>query len=332
MSNNPKVSIIIPAYNSQKFLKECILSALAQTITDKEIIIINDGSTDDTLKIAKSFENNDVIVIDQKNKGASSARNVGVAIARGKYIQFLDADDILHPDKILRQVELLESNENYISVCPTVHFFEDEQHDKLEVSHDWLATASSDPIAFIIYLYGGSKDNMNGAMIQPNAWLCPAEIIHKAGKWHEELSLDDDGEFFCRVILAAKGIIYSPASVNYYRKFRSEKSLSGLKSKKGVQSEIKSIELKQQHLTGKVPADMLERMFSRFYWWTGFSCYPHFKDLSKYCIQKAKQLNYAGEKYIGGERGKKLTRLFGWKLAKRVLSIRKKINANLKYI
>lgn len=94
------LSIIIPAYNVDKYLEKCLQSVLNQESIDYEIIIINDGSTDLTLKIAKTFEKkySNIIVIDQKNKGIAEARNIGIKNARGKYISFIDSDDYILPD------------------------------------------------------------------------------------------------------------------------------------------------------------------------------------------------------------------------------------------
>jgi glycosyltransferase involved in cell wall biosynthesis len=96
----PLVSIIIPAYNSEEFLGDTVRSALAQKWPNKEIIIVDDGSSDGTLELAKKFESRDVKVLTQKNRGAACARNAGLALAQGDFIQWLDADDLLAPDKI----------------------------------------------------------------------------------------------------------------------------------------------------------------------------------------------------------------------------------------
>ena len=88
------VSIIIPAFNSEKYLSETVRSALAQTWPNKEIIVVDDGSSDGTLNVAKQFESRNVKVFTQKNRGAACARNAGLAIAQGDFIQWLDADDL----------------------------------------------------------------------------------------------------------------------------------------------------------------------------------------------------------------------------------------------
>ena len=324
--NNQLVSIIIPVYNAEKYLEESIQSAINQTWPDKEIIIIDDGSTDQSLNIANSYANNNIKVFTQPNKGASAARNRGLQEAKGDYIQFLDADDFLHKKKIRNQLILLEKNENFISTCPTIHFNDFNDVQNISLKHDWLSNVPQDPLTFITYLYGGSDlGPKNGGMVQPNAWLTPRKIIDKAGPWNEELSRDDDGEYFCRIILASKGIIYSSDSINYYRKFDNQQSLSGLKDRKAYQSEIKSINLKKEHLQGKLDNAIIEKIFSRHYWWTGFNCYPAYRDLSHYCLKKAKLLNYMGNKYIGGGKGKTLSGFIGWKATKYLLELRKSL-------
>jgi glycosyltransferase involved in cell wall biosynthesis len=96
-AENPKISVIIPVYNSEPWLEKCILSVLAQTMPDLEIICVNDGSTDRSKEILESFAKNDprMKVIIQENKGASAARNTALDIATGEWIAFVDSDDYL---------------------------------------------------------------------------------------------------------------------------------------------------------------------------------------------------------------------------------------------
>src|SRR5260370_35996593 len=104
----PLVSIVIPAYKAQKWIAAAICSAVAQTWQRKEIIVVDDGSTDQTLAIARRFESHGVSVVTQDNKGAAAARNKAFSLSQGDYIQWLDADDLLAPDKIARQMETLK--------------------------------------------------------------------------------------------------------------------------------------------------------------------------------------------------------------------------------
>src|SRR5580658_7551096 len=108
--NAPLVSILIPAYNSEEWITQTIRSALAQTWPRKEIIVVDDGSKDATVAIARQFEPLGVLVHAQKNQGASAARNKAFSLSHGAYIQWLDADDLLALDKITRQMEPVVMN------------------------------------------------------------------------------------------------------------------------------------------------------------------------------------------------------------------------------
>ncbi len=113
-----KVSIIIPVYNTALFLRRAVESALKQSYRNIEIIIVNDASTDDSISIAKEIEkyDNRILLIDQKeNKGVANSRNIGIAIATGSYISFLDSDDFWHQEKIERQLDFMKNNNSSIS-------------------------------------------------------------------------------------------------------------------------------------------------------------------------------------------------------------------------
>jgi glycosyltransferase involved in cell wall biosynthesis len=122
----PKVSIIIPVYNSEKFIEAAIESCLNQTWNNKEIIIIDDGSTDGTKSILDKYLKSGITVINQNNQGACIARNNGILAATGTHIQFLDSDDLLKPDKIKNQAEL--NYENDIVFCKCLSFYDGEEN------------------------------------------------------------------------------------------------------------------------------------------------------------------------------------------------------------
>ncbi|MFN0293152.1 glycosyltransferase family 2 protein [Pedobacter helvus] len=114
---NPLVSIIIPLYNAENYIEETIHSALHQSYKIIEIIIVDDGSTDQSLKIAKKYENGILKVFSQPNKGVSAARNFGLNCAKGTYVQFLDADDIIMPDKIEHQINSITTKSMPAFIC-----------------------------------------------------------------------------------------------------------------------------------------------------------------------------------------------------------------------
>lgn len=118
---NIEISVIMPVYNAGKFLEETIESILNQTFTDFELIVLNDKSTDNSAEIIKHLQAKDsrIIFIDkEQNVGPARLRNEGIALARGKYIALMDADDISLPNRFKKQWHLLESNEK-VGICGT---------------------------------------------------------------------------------------------------------------------------------------------------------------------------------------------------------------------
>ena len=103
----PLVSILIPAYNAEEWIADTIQSAIAQTWPRKEIIVVDDGSRDRTAEVARRFASKEVAVVSTENQGAAAARNHALQLSQGDYIQWLDADDLLAPDKIERQLAAL---------------------------------------------------------------------------------------------------------------------------------------------------------------------------------------------------------------------------------
>jgi glycosyltransferase involved in cell wall biosynthesis len=114
---NPLISVIIPTYNRGWIIKEAIDSVLAQEYINYELIVVDDGSTDDTHDILNSYQKN-FLVLRQNNKGVSAARNRGFAAASGRFIAFLDSDDTWLPQKLSRQVDFFQSNPDAL-ICQT---------------------------------------------------------------------------------------------------------------------------------------------------------------------------------------------------------------------
>lgn len=119
INKNPKISIIVPVYNVQDYLKKCLESILSQTFKDYELILINDGSVDQSLNICKLYRDRDprVKVISQKNMGLSAARNTGIMHARGEYICFIDSDDFIEEKYIQLLFEQMLRSDSDIVMC-----------------------------------------------------------------------------------------------------------------------------------------------------------------------------------------------------------------------
>lgn len=117
-NNRSLISVIIPAYNAESFVAKAIDSVLSQTYSRFEVIVVNDGSTDNTETIVKNYSDTRIRLISQKNGGLSCARNTGIRSAKGEYLAFLDADDYWMPEKLVKQIELLKQHSEF-GFCST---------------------------------------------------------------------------------------------------------------------------------------------------------------------------------------------------------------------
>lgn len=308
-----KVSIIIPLYNAEKYLMETLNSALNQTYPNIEIIVIDDGSQDQSYSIAKKIEADNIIVVQQTNKGASAARNYGLSLATGDYIQFLDADDLLSPDKIENQLKAIGHLSNYLSVCSTIHFWDGDNLVNLLSSsyEDSFLKYKGNPADFLVNLWGGNTPY--GSMISIHAWLTPKHIIEKSGLWNEELNYDDDGDFFARVVLNSNGIVYCENTYCYYRKQKTN-SLSDLDSSERFKSMLDSVLLKKEALFRKTNTYAAKLAIYKMLTGVALKCLPKYYNLYKIAISAQPKIdpkNY--QPSIGGPITQKLVRLFGWK-------------------
>ncbi|WP_407376033.1 glycosyltransferase family 2 protein [Methanobrevibacter sp.] len=129
INHKPKISVIIPVYNTEKYLKECLDSVCNQTFDDIEIICVNDGSMDNSLNILKSYWRHDsrFTIVSQENKGLSSARNTGLNQARGEYVYFIDSDDYIENTALAELYELSESKELDMNIFKIISFRDDSK-------------------------------------------------------------------------------------------------------------------------------------------------------------------------------------------------------------
>ncbi len=229
MNKTLLVSVIIPVYNSESFVKETIDAVLNQTYPFLEIILINDGSTDGSLKLIESYKDNSKVkIINQPNKGAAAARNTGYKNSNGVYIKFLDADDIINAEMIAEQVKLAGENSNAIISSKWGRFYNNDLNTfSLSPEECWQNMPAIDWLC--------SSWKYTRSMTVPGLFLIPRQIVEKAGLWNENLSLLDDTEYFARTILAAENVIFSENSTLYYRSGL-QHSLSGRQDMVAYQS------------------------------------------------------------------------------------------------
>lgn len=233
-----KVSVVMPLYNAEKYVRCAIESVLNQTWKNIELIIVDDGSDDKSYFIAKEFESDKrVKVVKQSHKGGCVARNKALEFVQGDYIQFLDADDLLEKNKIeIQLMSLLDEDVDVLALGDCWRI--DEEGNILKPSPmNRLCTSYTPAIDALISIWESGFNSF-----PYSSYLIPKQLIFKAGKWNEKLARSQDSEYMARVISVASSIKYIPNSVFYYRMVNNSVSLSKLDSKK-IWSEIEVCKL-----------------------------------------------------------------------------------------
>jgi glycosyltransferase involved in cell wall biosynthesis len=277
----PLVSILIPAYNAQSWIVETIRSALGQTWPRKEIIVVDDGSTDQTLSIVQNFASETVSVVTQENQGVCAARNKAYEVCQGDYIQWLDADDLLSPDKIAKQMEAVEKSQSKQTLfsCGWGYFRYRPSKAKFVPTSLWCDLSPNE------WMLRRCEANLH---MNPATWLVSRELTDATGRWDTRMVGGgiDDGEYFGRVLLASNGIRFVPDVKAYYR-ITGSGSLSQIgRSNKKMESLILGMELQIGYLRS-LDDSKRSRAACVNYLQTWFPIfYPERPDL----VQKAQQL------------------------------------------
>jgi glycosyltransferase involved in cell wall biosynthesis len=204
------VSILIPAYNAEEWIAPTIRSALEQTWPHVELIVVDDGSTDRTLAVARAFESKSVKVFSQSNQGAPAARNAAFDLAQGAYMQWLDADDLLDPQKIACQMAVacqVSDTQILLSGSFGTFFYRPDRavFARTSLWRDLM------PVEYFLTRF---TDNV---WFQTGAWLASRELCEAAGPWSDVGSPDDDGEYFCRVVAKSAAVKFVEGARAYYR-------------------------------------------------------------------------------------------------------------------
>jgi len=302
------VSILIPAYNSERWIAETIRSALNQTWLRKEIIIVDDGSSDNTPHILRSFQSGLVKIITQENMGSTAARNKALSYAQGDYIQWLDNDDLLAPDKISQQLKhsIDTQNERILFSASLGLFYYCTERAKFMCNSLWQDLT---PLDYFLF-----KFNKN-IWLQSGQWLVSRKLTEMAGPWLEIRTPDDDGEYFCRVVANCEKIKFVPEAIAYWRVGQFG-SLNQARSDQALSALFISISRSIDHLrafedSDRTRAACLKYLHNRLWYF-----YPDKPAL----LEKAKNL----ARELGGDllppkesmKFSLVRKVFGWKIAK----------------
>jgi glycosyltransferase involved in cell wall biosynthesis len=298
----PKISVIMPAFNAGSFIEQSIKSFLDQSWPNKELIIIDDGSSDQTHHIASAYAGPTVKIVTQPNKGQCSATNRGILEATGEYIHFLDADDYLHPDKLSNQMKLqLDVGSTGITFSRWVsHIVTGEL---IEDIHN-PAYASLPPIEWVSNLFS------SGSMLANSCYLIHRSLIEQAGGYDETLTLNNDIEYFTRVSLISKGLFFCKDAYTYYR--RSFNTLSQQMSRSDLISELRAKIKASESLLARRIDNQTQQAVVKLMGDFAYKVFPYQPDLSHVALARLNEWGCGRVKNVGGPRFRVLSKLLGF--------------------
>lgn len=305
--------MLIPAYNAAAYIEEAIESVLRQTWPYLEVIVVDDGSRDDTLTKARRYAGTNVQVVSQPNAGASAARNHAFSLATGEYIQYLDADDLLHTDKLRAQLECLRQRPHVKMSSSAWAMFYDEPNEQ-DMRPTLLWRDYTDPVQWLLDAWE------NGVWMQPSAWLTHRSLIEAAGPWNENLSLHDDGDFFSRVLLQAREVVFCPESKSFYRKGIDD-SLSSIRSGKATRSHLAVCQAYEAALLDYQNTEHTRRACANNYQRMIYEYYPLHSAICQSAVTRVRELGGSNAKPQSTPLFQLVDKLLGWRLSKRLQNI-----------
>ncbi|HUG10849.1 MAG TPA: glycosyltransferase family A protein [Opitutaceae bacterium] len=308
--SEPLVSILIPCHNAARWLGATLESALAQTWPRTEIIVVNDGSTDDSAAIARGFASRDVRVIDQPNSGPGAALNRGLRESTGDYVKFLDADDLISSNSIAIQLAALRaSGPREIAVGEWARFRDDPSEACFEPRAGWHDGA---PVDWIVETWEDGEPMYQNAM-----FLIPRALLDAAGGWDESLTLINDHEFYTRLVLASDGVRFTPGARLFYRSGIAG-SISKRTSRAACESAKRSVLLSAGHLLKAEDSPRTRRAAARMIRNIVYSFYPAHTDLADELEREVARLGGTDLKPQGGVAFRAIASVAGWRTALRM--------------
>lgn len=303
----PLVSFLVPCHNAAPFLANALDSVYAQTWPRIEVIMVDDGSTDESATIARRYLGRGLRLITQQNLGQCAALNTASRHATGDYWSFFDADDLVAPNKTALQVErLLAASPGFVASAEWARFQTDPTDAVFTPEAVWRDLA---PVDWLVESW------MGGGMMHGAAWLVPREVAKRAGPWDESLTLINDHDYFCRVLLASRGVLFCSGARTYYRSGVAG-TLSGTRSSSGCKSGFEALRLSRENLL-KVENSPRTRLacataLQRFIYWS----YPDGREFIADAQREVRRLGGSPLRPEGGRWFKRAASLFGWKTAR----------------
>lgn len=308
-SDAPLVSVCMPCFNAARTLADSIESVLSQSWHNLELIIADDGSSDNSLEVARRYSSSRVKVLSLAHGGQCVAANEAFAASCGQYVKFMDADDLLSPGFIEAQVLRLGGRVDAVASSRWGRFYGDDLSTfVLNPQPVWRDMSSVD------WLVEAWKDAQ--PMMQCALWLIPRCVFNSSGLWDPSLTLINDFEFFSRVLCSVKDVLFVPEATLFYRSGVGG-SLSSQKSPVHQLSAYRSLCLGTECvLRLRSDPDALRSCANVMQGFV-YGVYPLHRKLRRSMSSRIKSMGGSDLRPFAGPRFSKLQRVVGWRLATR---------------
>lgn len=307
---SPRVSIVIPAYNVGLYIDDALQAALGQSLREIEVVVVNDGSVDDTADRIQRVRDRRLKYVFQENAGQSAAINRGVAESSGDFIKLLDADDWIHPEHVAAQLAALEGHPNAIASCRWGYFACDFKQPAAE--SEYTNRSYRDPMRWLVDSLTIDQGMMGGWM-----WLIPRTVWDKSGGYDRRLSLNNDFHFSIALALAAESVQYAPSAIYSYRTGVAG-ALSGSQGRNAMESALLTTTLGTDLLLAREDsAEIRQLCADRFQQWL-YQLYPEHFDLAEIATARIQQLGGSTLPLRGGRALQVLLPVLGWKRVRRL--------------
>lgn len=310
MTHTPLVSILIPAHNAAPWIDRALTSAVEQTWPNIEVIVVDDGSTDETASIVRRRESARLKLVRQPRRGGSAAQNTALANAQGEFIQRLDADDLLSRDKIERQMRRIADRPRAVAGGEWARFVVDPS----EAVFSGVTNEDVDPLAWLVRECTGGLP-----MLQPGLWLAPRAVVDVAGPWGEDLTLNNDFDAFVRVLLASD-VVCMTAGARVFYQSGNPASLASQRSAEAWRSSFNSIARGAGAMLSRSHAADVRRACADLFQHLAYDAYLDAPAVSREAEARATELGGSDVELDGGAALRVLRQALGWKRAMRVKS------------
>lgn len=303
----PLVSVIVPCWNATHTIGQTLECLRGQTWPNIEIVVVDDGSEDDGALFVERFNAPNVRLIRHStNRGQTAALNTGLANVHGAFIQYLDADDLISRDKIELQMARLVNAPNCVASGEWGLFSQDPIEATSVIEPVWRDMNPLDWLA----------ERLDSYML-PSRWLIPRSVVDATGPWREDLTVNNDNEYFTRMLLASERVLFCPGARCFYRRGDGS-NLSARRSLAAARSQFEVFECCERYVLARENSERMRRVFAITWQNFAYHYHPYAASLAEEGLKRAARLHAVRVPPPGGRAFHLARRFVGWRLARRL--------------